>query len=67
MEKTELVGKPKGKRPRNGWEDNIKTNIRGRGCDDMHCTHTAKNREKWRDKQLSASQGLCSTELREYF
>jgi hypothetical protein len=30
-----LVGKPKGKRSRHKWEDNIKVDLEGVGCEDV--------------------------------
>jgi hypothetical protein len=49
---TILVGKTEGKkplgRPRCGWEDNIKTNLREIGWGDMDWIHLAHDRHQWR-------------------
>jgi len=46
------VGKPKGKRPlrrpRRGWEDNIKMDPQGVGCEGMDWVELAQDRDKWR-------------------
>jgi hypothetical protein len=45
---TVLVGKPEGKRPLNivkyRWEDNIKVDLKGIGCDDVDSIHVAQDR-----------------------
>jgi hypothetical protein len=47
-----LVGRPKGRRPlgrpRLGWEDNIKMNLRERGIDDANWIRLAQDRVQWR-------------------
>jgi hypothetical protein len=46
------VGKPEGTRPlgrqRRRWVDNIKTDLREIGWDDMDWTDMAHNRDQWR-------------------
>jgi hypothetical protein len=46
------VGKPKGKRPlgrpRRGWVDNIKIDLREIGWDGMDWIDLAKDRDQWR-------------------
>jgi hypothetical protein len=46
-----LVGKPEGKRPlgrpRHGWEDNIKMNLREVGLGSMDWINLAQDREQW--------------------
>jgi hypothetical protein len=45
-----LVGRPEGRRPlgrpRRGWEDNIKMDLREVGFGDVHW---AQDRDRWRD------------------
>jgi hypothetical protein len=47
-----LVGRPEGRRPlgrpRSGWEDNIKMDLREIGFGDMHWIHWAQDRDRWR-------------------
>ena len=47
-----LVGKPEGKRPlwrpRRGWEDNNKMNLREVGCDPGNSIDLAEDRDQWR-------------------
>jgi hypothetical protein len=47
-----LVGKPEGKRPlgrpRRGWVDNVKMDLREIGWDDMDWIDMAQNRDQWR-------------------
>ena len=47
-----LVGKPEGKlplgRPRRGWEDNIKMNLREVDCDPRDWIDLAEDKDKWR-------------------
>ena len=47
-----LVGKPEGKRPRGRprrrWEDNIKMDLRGVGCDPGQWIDLADYRDQWR-------------------
>jgi hypothetical protein len=47
-----LVGKPEGKRPlgrpRLGWEDSIKMNLREVECGGMHRIDLAEDRDRWR-------------------
>jgi hypothetical protein len=47
-----LVGKPERKRPlgrpRRGWEDNIKMDVREIGWGGMDWTDLAQDREQWR-------------------
>ena len=49
---TVLVGKPEGKRPlgrlRRRWEDNIKMELRGVGCNPGECIDLAEDRDQWR-------------------
>jgi hypothetical protein len=46
------VGKPEGKRPlgrpRRGWEDSIKIDLREMGWDDMDGIDLAQDRDQWR-------------------
>jgi hypothetical protein len=47
-----LVGKPEGKRllgrPRRRWVDNIKMDLRVKGCDGMDRIYLARDRDQWR-------------------
>jgi hypothetical protein len=47
-----LVGKPEGKRPlrrpRRGWEDNIKMDLQEVGCVGMDWVELPQNRDRWR-------------------
>jgi hypothetical protein len=47
-----LVGKPEGKiprgRPRHGWEDNIKMDLRDVGWIGMDWIYLAQDRDQWR-------------------
>jgi hypothetical protein len=47
-----LVRKPEEKtplgRPRRRWEDNIKMDLRERGCGGMDWIHLAEDREQWK-------------------
>jgi hypothetical protein len=47
-----LVGEPEGKRPlgrpRRGWVDNIKTDLRETGWDGVDWIDMAQDREQWR-------------------
>jgi hypothetical protein len=47
-----LVGKVEGKRPlgrpRRGWVDNIKIDVREKGCNDMGWIDLAQNNVQWR-------------------
>jgi hypothetical protein len=47
-----LVGKPDGRRtlgrPRRGWEDNIKTDLREVGCGCVDWIGLAQDRDRWR-------------------
>jgi hypothetical protein len=47
-----LVGRPEGRRPlgrpRRGWEDNIKTDLREIGFEDVDWIHLAQDRDTWR-------------------
>jgi hypothetical protein len=47
-----LVRKPEGKRPlgrpRNGWDDNIRMELRERGWEGVDWTHLAQERDQWR-------------------
>jgi len=47
-----LVGKPEGKRPlerlRRRWEDNIKMDLQGMGCESMDWIELAYDRGRWR-------------------
>jgi hypothetical protein len=47
-----LVGKPEGRRPlgrpRHRWEDNIRMDIRGIGCNDVNWIDVAQDRDQWR-------------------
>jgi len=47
-----LVGKPEGKRllgrPSYRWEDNIRVELRGKGCKGVDWMHLAQNRDHWR-------------------
>ena len=47
-----LVGKPEGKRPlgrpRRRWEENIKMDLRGVGCDPGEWIDLAEDRDQWR-------------------
>jgi hypothetical protein len=46
-----LVGKPEGKKPmgkpRHGWVDNIKMDLRDIGCDGMDWVDVAQDRNQW--------------------
>jgi hypothetical protein len=46
-----MVRKPKGKRPvgrsMNRWEDTIKTDLKGTGCEDVDWPNLAQNRVQW--------------------
>jgi hypothetical protein len=48
----DLVGKPEGKsplgRPRHRWEDNIKMDLQGVGCEGMDWIELAQDRDRWR-------------------
>jgi hypothetical protein len=48
-----LVGKPEGKkpqgRPRGGWKDNIKMDLREMGLEGLDWIHLAQDRVQWRD------------------
>ena len=47
-----LVGEPEGKgplgRPRHGWEDNIKMDLKEVGCGGMEWIDLAQDRDRWR-------------------
>jgi hypothetical protein len=47
-----LVGKPEGRRPlgrpRRGWEDNIKMDLREVGCGGADLVDLAQDRDRWR-------------------
>jgi hypothetical protein len=47
-----LVGRPEGRRPlgrpRRGWEDNIKMDLREIGFGDLDWIHLAQDRDRWR-------------------
>ena len=47
-----LVGKPEGKkllgRPRRRWEDNIKMDPQGEGCEAIDLIERAQDRDTWR-------------------
>jgi hypothetical protein len=43
-----LVGKPKGKRPRRRWVDNIKMELRKIGWDGVDWSHMAQDTDQWR-------------------
>jgi hypothetical protein len=47
-----LVGKPEGERPmgrpRRRWEDNIKMDLKGIGCEGMDSIVLALDRDRWR-------------------
>jgi hypothetical protein len=47
-----LVGKPEGtgplRRPRRGWEDNIRMDLRGIGWEDVYWIHLAQDTDQWR-------------------
>jgi hypothetical protein len=47
-----LVGRPEGKRPlgrpRHGWEDNIKMDLREIGIDEANWIQLAQDRVQWR-------------------
>jgi hypothetical protein len=43
-----FVGKPKGKRPRRRWEDNIKMDLLEVGCGGMDWIELAQDRDGWR-------------------
>ena len=47
------MGKPEGKRPlgrpKHGWEDEIKMNLREVGCDSGDWKDLAEDRNQWRD------------------
>ena len=47
-----LVGKPEGKRslrrPRRGWEDNIKMELHEVRCEDMDWINLAQDTDRWR-------------------
>jgi hypothetical protein len=42
-----LVGRPKGKRPRRRWMDNIKIDLREIGRDGMDWVDLAQHRDQW--------------------
>jgi hypothetical protein len=46
-----MVRKPEGKRPLGiiscRWEDNIKTDPMGKGCEEFHVIHTAQDSVQW--------------------
>jgi hypothetical protein len=46
-----LVGRPEGRRPlgrpRRGWEDNIKMDLREIGFRDVDWIHLAQDRDRW--------------------
>jgi ribosome biogenesis protein Nip4 len=47
-----LVGRPEGRRPlgrpKRWWENNIKMDLRDIGFGDVHWTHLAQVRDRWR-------------------
>jgi hypothetical protein len=47
-----LVGRPEGRRtlgrPRRRWEDNIKTDLKEMGFEDVDWIHLAQDRDRWR-------------------
>jgi hypothetical protein len=47
-----VVGKPEGKRPlgrtKSRWEDNIKMDLQGGGCESIDWIELAQNRDRWR-------------------
>jgi hypothetical protein len=47
-----LVWRPEGRRqlgrPRRGWEDNIKTDLRKIGFEDVGWIHWVQDRDRWR-------------------
>jgi hypothetical protein len=47
-----LVGRPEGKRPLGGdrrrWENNIKMDLQGVGCEVMDWIELAQDRDRWR-------------------
>jgi len=47
----DLVGKPEGQRllgrPRHRWEDNIKMDLQGVGCEGMDWIDVAQDRGRW--------------------
>ena len=47
-----LVGKPEGNRPlgrpKRRWEDNIKMDLHGVGCEGMDWIDVAQDRDRWR-------------------
>jgi hypothetical protein len=48
-----IIGKPEGKkplvRPRNGWENNVKMDLRELQWEGIGCFHLAVDRDKWQD------------------
>jgi len=48
-----LVGKPEGKRPlrrpRRGWEDDIKMDLQEVGCVGMEWIELAQDKDRWRE------------------
>jgi hypothetical protein len=42
-----LAGKPEGKRPRRGWEDNIKMDLQEVGCEGMDWIEVVEETDRW--------------------
>ena len=43
-----LIGKRTGKRPRRGWEDNIRMNLKEIGINARNCVNSGQDRDYWR-------------------
>jgi hypothetical protein len=56
-----LVGKPEGKRPvgrpRRRWVDNIKMDLREKGCDGVDWIDMAQDGDQWRPHKPTGSRG----------
>jgi hypothetical protein len=56
-----LVGKPEGKipvgRPRHGWEDGIRMELREIGCGNVESMQLAQGRDRWRDRDSIPDRG----------
>ncbi|KAJ4449257.1 hypothetical protein ANN_00654 [Periplaneta americana] len=64
-----LVGRPEGKRPlgrpRHGWEDNIKMDLREVGYDDRDWINLAQDRDRWR-AYVRAAMNLRNVKSRRF-
>jgi hypothetical protein len=67
---TGLVEKPERKRPlerpRRRWEDNIKMDLQGVGCEDMDWIKLAQDRDRWRAKCVCSNEPSGSIKCGEF-